>query len=96
MNKIRGLFSKLTLSAVFILAVSCGGVDSDAKKAASLTNKSIEKTNQLKLEEAEKLYKKSQVIIKKYESNRKSEEFNKLYQQYRDKGKNSLREQSRR
>lgn len=91
MNKIRDLFSKLTLLAVFILAVSCGGgVDSDAKKAASLTNKSIEKTNQLKLEEAEKLYKKSQAIIKKYESNRKSEKFNKLYQQYRDEGKANL------
>ncbi|MPM05889.1 hypothetical protein SDC9_52184 [bioreactor metagenome] len=95
MNRIQDLFSKLTLLAVFMLAVSCGGVDSDAKKAASLTNKSIEKTNQLKLEEAEKLYKKSQAIIKKYESNRKSEKFNKLYQQYRDGGKTNLREQNR-
>lgn len=96
MNKIQNLFSKLILSAVLLLAVSCGGVNSDAKKAASLTNKSIEKTNQLKLEEAEKLYKKSQKIIKKYESHRKSEKFNKLYQQYRDEGKTSRQEQKSR
>jgi hypothetical protein len=78
-----------------MLAVSCGGVDSDAKKAASLTNKSIEKTNQLKLEEAEKLYRKSQEIIRKYESRRKWEKFSKLYRQYRDEGKANPQEQNR-
>lgn len=96
MNKIQNLISRFILSAFFLLAVSCSGVKSDAKKAASLTNKSIEKTSQLKLEEAEKLYKKSQKIIKKYESHRKSEKFNKLYQHYRDEGKTNRQEQNRR
>ena len=57
-----------------MLFTSCGGVNSDAKKAASLTNKSIEKTNELKLVEAEKLYKRSQEIIKKYEEENKEDE----------------------
>lgn len=67
-----------------MLSISCGGVDSDARKAASLTNKSIEKTNQLKLEEAERWYKESRKIIEKYESHGKSEKFFELYRQYRD------------
>ncbi len=95
MNKIQHFFSILILPVVLMLAVSCGGVDSDAKKAASLTNKSIEKTNQLKLEEAEKLYRKSQEIMRKYESHRKWEKFSKLYRQYRDEGKANPREQNR-
>ncbi|MGI6048373.1 MAG: hypothetical protein ACOYEG_10285 [Petrimonas sp.] len=86
MKQIGKYILSILLFAV-MLFTSCGGVNSDAKKAAKLTNKSIEKTNELKLEEAEKLYKKSQEIIKKYESHRKSEKFNKLYQEYRDKGK---------
>jgi hypothetical protein len=77
-----------------MFAVSCDSVNSDAKEAASLTNKSIEKTSQLKLEEAEKLYRKSQTIIKKYESHRKWEKFSKLYQQYRDEGKIIPQEQN--
>ena len=96
MNKIQHFFSILILLVVFMFAVSCDSVNSDAKEAASLTNKSIEKTSQLKLEEAEKLYRKSQTIIKKYESHRKWEKFSKLYQQYRDEGKINPQEQNRR
>lgn len=96
MNKIQHFFSILVLPAVLMFAVSCGGVNSDAKKAASLTHESIEKTSQLKLEEAEKLYRKSQAIIKKYESHRKWEKFSKLYQQYRDEGKINPQEQNHR
>ncbi len=96
MNKIQHSFSTLILPAVLMFAISCGGVNSDAKKAASLTHESIEKTNQLKLEEAEKLYKKSQEIIRKYESNRKWEKFSRLYQQYRDEGKINPQEQNHR
>lgn len=92
---IRKNIAKLLLFVSIAFVISCGGVNSDAKKAASLANKSIEKTNQLKLKEAEKLYKKSQKIIKKYESHRKSEKFNKRYQEYRDKGKTNLQEQKR-
>lgn len=94
MNKIQHFFSILILLVVFMFAVSCDSVNSDAKEAASLTNKSIEKTSQLKLEEAEKLYRKSQTIIKKYESHRKGEKFSKLYQQYRDEGKIIPQEQN--
>ena len=94
MNKIQHFFSILILLVVFMFAVSCDSVNSDAKEAASLTNKSIEKTSQLKLEEAERLYRKSQTIIKKYESHRKWEKFSKLYQQYRDEGKIIPQEQN--
>ena len=94
MNKIQHFFSILILLVVFMFAVSCDSVNSDAKEAASLTNKSIENTSQLKLEEAEKLYRKSQTIIKKYESHRKWEKFSKLYQQYRDEGKIIPQEQN--
>ena len=88
----ESIFKVLFLGLVFI-AVSCGGVNSDAKKAAKLTNRSIEKTNELKLEEAEKLYKKSQEIINKYESHKKSEKFFNLYREHRDKGKTNLQKQ---
>ena len=96
MNKVQHFFSILILPAFVMFAVSCDSVNSDAKKAATFTNKSIEKTSQLKLEEAEKLYRKSQTIIKKYESHRKGEKFSKLYQQYRDEGKINPQEQNRR
>ena len=94
MNKIQHFFSILILLVVFMFAVSCDSVNSDAKEAASLTNKKKKKTSQLKLEEAEKLYRKSQTIIKKYESHRKWEKFSKLYQQYRDEGKIIPQEQN--
>ena len=47
--------SSTLFPSALLLTVSCGGVDSDAK-AASLTNRSIERTSQLKLDDAEKLY----------------------------------------
>ena len=50
MNKVQHFFSILILLVVFMFAVSCDSVNSDAKEAASLTNKSIEKTSQLKLD----------------------------------------------
>lgn len=92
MNKIKGFYIAVFLLTT-MLFTACGGVNSDAKKAAKLTDKSIEKTNELKLEEAEKLYKRSQKIIKKYESHKKSEKFFKRYQEHRDKGKTAFQEQ---
>ena len=86
-------FSKLFVGIAVLLFVACSSVSSDAKKAAKYANQSIEKTNELKLQEAEKLYKKSQKIIKKYESGKKSAKFFELYQQYRDKGKTFPKEQ---
>lgn len=68
-----------------IVLTSCGGVSSDAKKAAKLTNKSIEKTNLLKLGEAEKLYKKSREIIDKYDEHKNRDKFYKIYIEERDK-----------
>ena len=93
MNKTQNLLSIIIASFILLLMVSCGGVNADAKKAASLTNKSIEKTNRMKLKEAEKLHQKSQAIIRKYESHKKSEKFYKLYEKHRDKGKIAHQEQ---
>ena len=58
---------------------------SDAKKAAALINKSIEKTHELKLDEAEKTYLKAQKIISTYNEKNKTEEFYKLFVAFRDK-----------
>lgn len=84
MRKIILYVSVLVFAVAFI---SCGGVNSDAKKAANLTNKSIEQSLDLDFEKAEKSYKKAQEIILKYEGHKKSEKFNQLYQEYRDKEK---------
>lgn len=75
----------ILLVASLIVLTSCGGVSSDAKKAAKLTNKSIEKTNLLKLGEAEKLYKKSREIIDKYDEHKNRDKFYKIYIEERDK-----------
>ncbi len=77
------IYTFLALSLMIL--VSCSSVSSDAKKAAKLTNKSIEKTNQLKLKDAEKLYIKSQNIKNKYESHKKRDKFYKIYTEQRDK-----------
>lgn len=78
---------KYLLILLLVLVAGCGRVKSDAKKAAKLTNKSIEKTNSLKLEEAEKLYLKSRNIMNKYNSHKKQEKFHNYYKQFRDKDK---------
>lgn len=75
----------ILLSVVLMVITSCGGVSSDAKKAAKLTNKSIEKTNKLKLKDAEKLYLKSREIIEKYDDHKKRDKFYKVYIEERDK-----------
>lgn len=85
-NKFKSI-KYILLSLLVITAVSCSRVGSDAKKAAKLTNKSIEKTNQMKLKNAEKLYNKSQEIQQKYETHKKRDKFYKVYQEHRDKGK---------
>ncbi len=81
------IINKIVYVLLFLFLFSCTSVDKDAKKAAKLTNSSIEKTVQLKLEEAEKDFKKSQEIINKYSSHKKKEQFYELYIKYRDKGK---------
>ena len=82
MKKILSYTSMLLFTVTFL---SCGGVNSDAKKAANLTNKSIEQSMDLNFEKAEKSYKKAQEIIQKYEEHKKSEKFQQLYREYRDK-----------
>jgi hypothetical protein len=87
MYKNRGLI----FGIIALLLASCSGVDSDARKAAVLTNKSIEQTQEMRLDEARKTYRQAQKIIGKYKKHKKSEAFGKRYQEYRDKGKLPLR-----
>ena len=69
------------------MTMSCSSVESDAKKAASLINKSIEQTHDLQLEKAEKSYLKAQKIIDKYVEKDKTAEFYNYFAEYRDKEK---------
>lgn len=69
------------------MATSCSSVESDAKKAALLINKSIEQTHKLKFEKAEKSYLKAQQIIDKYAKKGKTVEFYDSFANYRDKEK---------
>lgn len=81
------IIKKIAPVLLLVFLISCTSVDKDAKKAAKYTNSSIEKTNSLKLDDAEKDYKKSQQIIEKYSSHKKKERFFELYIKYRDKDK---------
>ncbi|MDD2474665.1 MAG: hypothetical protein PHI32_02010 [Dysgonamonadaceae bacterium] len=84
---IRNINRSFAIALISLTLVSCNSMKSDAKKAAILINKSIEKTHELKLKEAEKRYLKAQKIINKYEEKNKTEEFYKLFVAYRDKEK---------
>ena len=75
----------ILVATALMTFVSCSSVSSDAKKAAKLTNKSIVKTNQLKLKDAEKLYLKSRDIIQKYDDHKKRDKFYKIYLEEIDK-----------
>lgn len=70
--------------------VSCNSMKSDAKKAASLINKSIEQTHELKLDKAEKSYLKAQKIINTYKEKDKAEEFYDLFVAFRDKERKEI------
>lgn len=87
---IRNSFKYLAVTMLILLAVSCNSMNSDAKKAASLINKSIEQSQMLKLEDAEKSFLKAQEIINNYEEKGKTEEFYQLFVTYRDKEKNQI------
>ena len=78
-------FKYVLLSLVMFVALGCSPMKSDAKKAASLTNKSIEQAQALKLDKAEKSYLKAQEIINKYKEKNKAEEFYELFIAFRDK-----------
>ncbi len=69
-----------------LMTMSCSSVESDAKKAASLINKSIEQSQELEFGKAEKNYLKAQEIMKKYDED-KTVEFYEHFANYRDKEK---------
>ena len=77
----------IVVATVLFFAMSCSSVESDAKKAASLINKSIEQTHKLQFEKAEKTYLKAQKIIDKYVDKDKTAEFYAHFAEYRDKEK---------
>jgi hypothetical protein len=78
---------KYVFAIALLATMSCSSVESDAKKAASLINKSIEQTHNLQLEKAEKTYLKAQEIKNKYVEKDKEAEFYELFAEYRDKEK---------
>lgn len=80
-KKIKYIF----VGALMMLFVSCNSTKSDAKKAASLINKSIQQTHSLQLDDAEKSYLKAQKIIAKYQDEEKMKEFYEHFAVYRDK-----------
>ena len=73
------------VAVVMLLMFACSSVESDAKKAASLINKSMEQTQNLQLDKAEKTYLKAQDILKKYADDDKKIEFYECFVEYRDK-----------
>ena len=73
------------VAVVMLLMFACSSVESDAKKAASLINKSMEQTQNLQLDKAEETYLKAQDILKKYADDDKKIEFYECFVEYRDK-----------
>ena len=78
---------KYFVAIALLATMSCSSVESDAKKAASLINKSIDQTHNLELEKAEKTYLKAQEILNKYVDSDKTTEFYDYFAEYRDKEK---------
>ena len=83
----RSKLKYIIIAAVVLFTVSCNSMKSDAKKAASLVDKSIELSHELKFEKAEKTYLKAQEIINKYIEKDKATEFFEHFAAYRDKEK---------
>ena len=78
---------KYFVAIALLATMSCSSVESDAKKAASLINKSIEQTHNLEFEKAEKTYLKAQEILNKYVDSDNTTEFYDYFAEYRDKEK---------
>lgn len=83
----RSKLNYLVIVVAVLLIVSCNSMKSDAKKAASLVNKSIEQSHDLKFEKAEKTYLKAQEIINNYLEKDNAVEFFEHFATYRDKEK---------
>lgn len=91
-NYVRRIATHVILLLFIFVLAGCSRIKSDAKKAAKLTNSSIELAIELKFEDAEKMYNKAQKIIRKYQKTEKEEEFFQRYQAYRDKTKSVSRQ----
>lgn len=63
-------------------AVSCSSLDSDARKAAQLSRKSIECASKMEFDKAEKAYRQAQDIFRKYAENGQSNDFAQAYNKY--------------
>lgn len=85
--KKKNLFNYLLLVILLVITMGCKSIDSDAKKAAALIEKSSLQMTELKFEKAEENYLKAQEIIQKYQEKDKSVEFFELMATYRDKEK---------
>lgn len=70
----------LIVTSFFLSA--CSSLDSDAKKAAELSKKSIEYTTQMKFDKAEQAYKQAQDYFRKYDASGQKEAFDKAYNEY--------------
>ncbi len=86
-TKMRSKLKYIIFGAIILMIVSCNSMKSDAKKAASLVNKSIEQSHDLEFKKAEKTYLKAQDIINKYVEKGKADEFFEHFASYRDKEK---------
>ena len=84
---IRNKLKYILIATTLLMVVSCNPMKSDAKKAASLVNKSTEQSHALKFKDAEKTYLKAQKIITKYVEKDKGAEFYEYFANYRDKDK---------
>ncbi len=84
--KINSIFRYVVIIIAMLMTMSCSSVESDAKKAASLINKSIEQSQELEFGKAEKNYLKAQEIMKRYDED-KTVEFYEHFANYRDKEK---------
>lgn len=82
---IKKIIKYIAALAMMFFLLSCNSTKSDAKKAASLINKSIKQTHSLKLDDAEKSYLKAQRIIDRYREKNKTEEFYQHFVVFRDK-----------
>jgi hypothetical protein len=78
-RRIRTLFVIFSVCVLF----ACSSVDSDAKKAAGLMDKSMEATLEYDFEEAEKYYKQYKEIEDKYKNRPEQSDFERAYWQYK-------------
>ncbi len=88
----RMRFVKIILLLFFISWVSCSTIDSDAKKAAELTEKSLTAIRQNKLKASQEYYNSYKKIENKYRNKGKLElkQFEETYWKYVYKKKDKL------